>query len=122
MTLIEIMLVVVIMGMIAAAVGVYAVGAGDDANKRIAATSAKALVGVAEAYLMQNPGAECPSIAELRASRLLRAGTTPQDPWGTDFQIACGDEVNVLSAGPDHEYGTEDDIAAFNAELGSELP
>ena len=33
------------------------------------------------------------------------------DPWGTAFKIECtGGEVTVKSAGPDGQFGGDDDI------------
>lgn len=116
MTLIEIMIVVVIMAMVAAAAGVSVMNAKADADKKTAGTEVHNLGQVGEAYLLQDPKAECPTMATLRESRLLRRGSTGEDPWGTDYQLSCEDgEINVRSAGPDREFGTDDDIALFKS-------
>ncbi len=114
MTLVEIMIVVVIMAMIAAAVGFSALGATDSARIDTAKTEVKSVSGVAELYLSQHAGIECPTLDELQQSRLLRRGASGKDPWGNQYEIVCQDgDVNVTSAGPDREPGTTDDVSAF---------
>lgn len=55
-----------------------------------------------------------PSIAELR--RIGIESDHYVDPWGTELRIVCGsldpEAVEVLSAGPDREFGNEDDLRA----------
>jgi hypothetical protein len=42
-----------------------------------------------------------------------------KDPWGSEFQMKCGDgapegaEFGVLSLGPDKKEGTDDDIKSW---------
>ena len=113
MTLIEVMIVVVIMAMIAAAAGFAVKGAKDEADRNLARSDVKALAQIAEAYQLTR-GPECPTLAELEQSRLLRRGSSTQDPWGHSYQIVCDTgDVNVVSSGPDGERGNGDDIAAF---------
>jgi general secretion pathway protein G len=113
MTLIEIMIVVVIMGMIAAAAGLAIMDAKRQADLRLAATDVKNLVSVVEAYQITYRGT-CPTLAQLEESRLLRRGSNTEDPWGHPYEMVCdSDDVNVRSAGPDGERGSADDISAF---------
>lgn len=113
MTLIEVMIVVVIMGMIAAAAGFAVVSAKRDADRNLAHADVKTLAQIAEAYQITH-AEECPTLADLEQSRLLRRGSNTHDPWGQAYEISCetGD-VNVRSPGPDGERGSADDIAAF---------
>ena len=67
--------------------------------------------GVALQYAYVNQ--RCPQgIRELVASRLL-AREHSIDPWGTDLSLRCNNvsEIEVISAGPDHQLGTSDDIS-----------
>jgi general secretion pathway protein G len=113
MTLIEVMIVVVIMAMIAAAAGFAVKHAKDEADRNLARSDVKALAQIAEAYQITHTN-ECPTLAELEQSRLLRRGSNTQDPWGHAYEIVCDTgDVNVRSSGPDGEPGNGDDIAAF---------
>jgi TonB family protein len=60
-------------------------------------------------------GAPCPDAAALGA---------PNDPWGHPLQVTCTDQpgnqiVGVMSAGPDGDPGTTDDVASW--QLGNEV-
>lgn len=50
---------------------------------------------------------------------MLELGATPQqafDPWGTEYVIRCPGErlsVDVISAGPDKQLDTADDVANY---------
>ncbi|MCA9602391.1 MAG: type II secretion system protein GspG [Myxococcales bacterium] len=110
MTLIEIMVVVIIMAMIAAAVGVAVFPMFGKAKIKQAKTDTKTLQSAVELFLV-NGGEGCPTVDDMLQSGELKKGTNTEDPWGTAFQINCeGDDVTVTSAGPDKQFGTEDDI------------
>jgi len=113
MTLIEIMIVVVIMAMIAGAAGFAAMKQAQDARITNTKTQVHTLANVAEAYLLQHPSAGCPSMQVLDDERLLSRGSSRTDPWGGEFALSCDGDVNVLSAGPDGQTGTDDDISVF---------
>jgi prepilin-type N-terminal cleavage/methylation domain-containing protein len=113
MTLIEIMIVVVIMSMIAGAAGFAAMEHMKRARIDNTKTQVRSLAQVAEAYLLHHPGASCPSLDELAEDRLLNRGSSRTDPWGGDFLVSCDGDVNVRSAGPDGQDGTDDDISVF---------
>jgi general secretion pathway protein G len=84
MTLIEIMIVVVIIAMISAAVGVGVVRVKRDSDLKLARTGLRNLASVAEVYqLTRGSSSECPTLAQLADSKLMRAGSTLDDPWGT---------------------------------------
>jgi TonB family protein len=62
-----------------------------------------------------HPGAPCPDAASLGA---------PNDPWGHPLQITCTDQpgnqiVGAMSAGPDGNPGTMDDVASW--QLGNDV-
>lgn len=111
MTLVEIMIVVIIMAMIAAAVGVAVLPRLNDARIEQARTDAQSVRGAVEMYLAQNPSADCPTVEELVNERILSARNRTADPWDNEFVIECeGEDVSVISGGPDGQMGTEDDV------------
>lgn len=111
MTLVEIMIVVIIMAMIVTAVGVAVLPRLNESRIQQARTDAQSVRGAVEMYLAQNPGSGCPSVSDLVDARILNARTRTADPWNNDFDIECnGDDVVVVSAGPDGQMGTADDV------------
>jgi general secretion pathway protein G len=110
MTLIEIMIVVVIIGMLTAAAGLGVMNAKKTTDAQMARTDIRTLASVAEAYQMLN--GVCPTMTQLRASDLLKRGSNTRDPWGTDYVIRCDEmsDVDVLSWGPDRAENTADDV------------
>ena len=109
MTLVEIMIVVIIMAMIASAVGAGAFAWLNDAKEKTALTDTRAVRSAALAFQMDR--GECPNMADLREAGLLDRQARGQDPWGVDFAVECtSDDIFVTSAGPDRQLGTEDDI------------
>lgn len=110
MTLVEIMIVVIIMAMIATAVGMAVIPQLVNARIRQAQTDAHVIRGAAEMYQAQNPGT-CPTIDVLTEERILNGQTQTEDPWSHPYVIDCeGADVTVSSWGPDGNAGTEDDI------------
>lgn len=76
-----------------------------------ARTDAQSLRGASEMYLAQSPGAACPTVEILVRERILSSQTRTLDPWDSKFAIACeGEDVTVVSPGPDRRLGTADDI------------
>ncbi|GAB4201951.1 MAG: hypothetical protein OHK0013_14620 [Sandaracinaceae bacterium] len=111
MTLVEIMIVVIIMAMIAAAVGVAVLPRLNEARVQQARTDAQSIRGAVEMFLAQNPSADCPSVQELVEARVLSANTRSRDPWDNEFSVECeGEDITVISAGPDGQMGTGDDV------------
>jgi type II secretory pathway pseudopilin PulG len=112
MTLIEIMIVVVIMSMVAAAMGIGVMSAKKTADIKLAQTTLRTVRNVAETYQITRTSSECPSMQQLVDSKLMSAGASTDDPWGKPYELSCETgEVNVRSSGPDGERGTEDDLA-----------
>lgn len=111
MTLIEIMIVVIIMAMIATGVALAVLPQMERARENDSRTRAATIRGGVEMYLSFTPGADCPSVQDLLDEEIIAANTNPKDGWDRDFAIECeGNNISVLSAGSDGEFGTEDDI------------
>jgi len=110
MTLIEIMIVVAILAMIAGGVAVALLPQLERAQIKTTATDAQGLRSAVMLYVADNPRG-CPTVEEMVSERYLDGTRRTADAWDTPFQISCEDgEVSVISAGPDLEFNTEDDI------------
>lgn len=111
MTLVEIMIVVVIMAMIAGAVGIAVLPKWREAQIKSARTDAQTIRAAAESYMLMNSTADCPSVATLLEAGEINRQTRSKDPWDNDFRIECqGTDVLVTSGGPDGQFGGDDDI------------
>lgn len=106
MTLIEIMVVVVIMALIATGVAVAVVPQLRKAQQKTTCVRINDVAAAAELYMMD--ATDCPSMDDLRSS--LKGD--PQDSWGNDMKVECPgeDEIVVVSAGRDGNFGTDDDL------------
>jgi len=115
-TLIEIMVVVVIIGLLAAFVGpeiwqMFARGQED-----IAAAKCRDLHGKVHTWMTLTKKGVPQDLTELEES-ITRAGDEPfmvneDDPWGTPYYIEPQGRRKfvICSAGPDQDEGTDDDI------------
>jgi general secretion pathway protein G len=110
MTLIEIMIVITIFAMIAGGVAVALLPRLEEARIKSTKTDAQALRSAVMLYVADNPRG-CPTVEDLVNERYLDGSKRTADAWDTDFQISCEDgDIAVVSAGPDLEFNTEDDI------------
>lgn len=78
---------------------------------RFAQTRVIALRDAVATYQIET--GRCPTTSyELIAGRYIKpAGLI--DNWGTGIRVSCtDDQVRVMSAGPDHRFGTADDVIA----------
>lgn len=118
-TLIEIMLVVVIIGILAAVAIPNLVGKVGQAQSNAAASSIRAIENAVDLYEVDN-GKLPDSLNSLmtKGSEInwngpyIRKAESLKDPWGTDFQYTkkSNREYTIISAGPDQAFGTSDDI------------
>lgn len=109
MTLIEIMIVMVIMALVAAGAGFAILPQMEKAKIKQTATDAKTIAAAAELYIVDN--GDCPSVQALVDAKILKKSLNTQDSWDNDYQVECDDDgATVRSAGPDKQFGTEDDI------------
>lgn len=117
-TLIEVLLVVAILGILAAVVVVNVGGRREAAM--ISATRAS-IAGIGEAVDLYevDTGRYPPSLQALLSDDgspnwhgpYFKGGRAPVDPWGTAFNYQrSGSSYTVASAGPDLSLGTGDDI------------
>ncbi len=112
LTLIEIMVVVAILGMMAAAVGVYAMGQFGTAQQRTVAMDLKTLETQLDLYFVQK--GHLPSQSEgLKALVNARiARELARDPWGSPYQyVVNGGEVTLSSLGSDGQPGGTESAA-----------
>lgn len=111
MTLVEIMIVVIIMALIATAVGVAVVPRMLEARKKQTLSDAQTVHSAVTMYVTENTGGECPSTDDLVQGGFLDRSKRITDAWDRPFQITCeGDNITVASTGPDGQAGNEDDI------------
>lgn len=119
MSLIEIMVVLAIISMILGGIGVMAFNRFKDAQLDTAKNETVVIQQAVEQYMLQKRG-KCPkSLQDLKASGI--ASKVSKDPWGNEYEIKCPGEktsVDVVSAGPDGEMGSDDDIANYQDEAG----
>jgi outer membrane biosynthesis protein TonB len=71
----------------------------------------KAVLDGFVAWAKDHAGAACPDVAAL--------GVDPNDPWHHAMKLSCTDQpgdqmVGLLSAGPDGQFGSADDIASWS--------
>lgn len=121
MTLIEILVVLAIIGLIMGGIAIVAGNAFQGAQGDTAKNEVIKTVGLVEMYQLKKKG-KCPtSMDDLKKAGVL-ARVKP-DPWGNDYKIACPgehDAIDVSSAGPDGEFGNDDDINSWDGEGGGE--
>ena len=114
-TLVELLLVVCILGILAA--GVVMNMSGHDTTARITTTRASItqIEQAVQIFAMRHNGKLPDTLEELTSGTddepgLLKEGAI-NDSWGTPFTFATtGKKFKIVSAGPDLEAGTEDDI------------
>jgi general secretion pathway protein G len=106
MTLIEIMVVVVIMALIATGVAVAVVPQLRKAQQKTTCVRINDVMSAAELFMMD--AIDCPSIEDLKSG--LKGD--PEDSWGNEMKVECAgdDEIIVVSAGRDGNFGTDDDL------------
>ena len=109
MTLIEIMIVLVIMGLVATAASFAIIPQLQKAKIKQTSVDAKKMAAAAEMYMAESD--DCPTVDDLVSSKIIKATTNTKDAWDNDFQIDCDEDGAVArSPGPDGNMGSEDDI------------
>ncbi|ARD24261.1 MULTISPECIES: type II secretion system major pseudopilin GspG [Shewanella] len=129
-TLLEVMVVIVILGILASMVVPNLMGNKDKADLQKAVSDIVALENALDMYrldnsvypttdqgldaLVQKPTSS-PEPRNYRPDGYLKR--LPQDPWRNDYYLLSPGEngrIDIFSAGPDGQVGTEDDIGNWN--------
>jgi general secretion pathway protein G len=119
MTLIEIMIVITIMASIMSVVGVFVVGALEEADIQEAGIQMGNFEQQLDMYYARTSPHEYPErLEQLVDKRLMK--DIPADPWGTPYVYRrdSRNEYTLKSAGPDGTEGTEDDVIAGETTSG----
>jgi general secretion pathway protein G len=115
MTLIEIMVVVAIISLVLGGIGIMAINRFKDAQVETAHSEVLKIRGAVDQYRVSKRG-KCPkTLQDLKQAGYIDKAA--KDPWGVEYTFKCPgdkDEVDVISAGPDSEMGTADDIASYD--------
>ncbi|RWU12970.1 type II secretion system protein GspG [Pseudidiomarina gelatinasegens] len=131
-SLIEVMVVIAILGLLASLILPNVLGSADQANRQKARTDIIALENALAQYRLDNSvfptteqGLEAliqePNV-DPRPRNYRRGGyiqRLPADPWGNEYLLLSPGEygdVDIFSAGPDGQTGTDDDIGNWNIE------
>lgn len=126
MALIEIMVVIVLIGLISAAIGVSVVAAKDEADVDIARGQVSTLVRSCDHYRLRY--GVYPSTSDgntilshgVVASASTFFADVPDDPWGRPYRYAfpalrSGRSVDVWSVGRDGIDGSDDDVGNWRS-------
>lgn len=131
-TLIEIMVVVVILGLLAAIIAPRLIGRAGEAKQTSARVQMEGLETALKLYKLDNgfyPSTEqglqalieAPSVGRLpqkwRLGGYLDKGKLPKDPWGNEYlYLSPGvhDDFDIISYGADKEPGGEGEDADIN--------
>ena len=129
-TLLEIMVVIVILGVLASMVAPNIIGNKDKADLQKAVSDIVALENALDMYKLENnvypstqQGLEAlvskpsgsPEPRSYRDNGYIRR--LPKDPWGNEYLMLSPGEhgpVDIFSAGPDGQPGTDDDTGNWN--------
>jgi len=116
-TLVEIMVVIVILGLLAALVVPNVVSTSDEAKERIALSNVESIANAVKMYRVQE--GKLPSslsaLTEKNEKGRSYIEEIAKDPWGKEYELLPGDRPNeweVVSWGPDGSEHTEDDISS----------
>lgn len=122
-TLVELLVVVAILGILAT-IAIQNIGGNiDDTNKTAAQASVRSIDDAVVTYKLKHNGRLPNTIRDLiddsgDKEPILKGGEGAiQDPWGTEYKLEKkGTKYYVVSAGPDTQFGTEDDIRSDKVE------
>ena len=110
MTLIEIMIVVVIMALVATGVSIAVIPQLNKARIKQAESAVETVRTAVQLYVATN-NANCATMDQLIEDKAIDKSKATTDPWDRPYRIECdGTEITVISAGPDGEFDTDDDI------------
>ena len=114
-TLVELLMVVCILGILAAGARMMLSGQDQEARITTARTSINAIEEACQVFSMRHNGKLPDQLEELTQGtddqpELLKESAL-NDPWGNPYQYQKkGKKVSIRSAGPDGDMNTDDDI------------
>ena len=115
MTLIEIMVVLVILGLIAGAIGYNVFNQLKEAQVKTATLDLKAISNGVDLYHVET--GQWPDSLQQLVPKFVRE--IHKDPWGSDYAyVRTGEGYDVYSYGPDKTQGGSDDITVHGGEAG----
>ena len=113
-SLLELMLVLAIMGILMGVAAVTLVGQGDKARIRATEMTLSTVGAQVKAYMLENANTPPESLETLIADKRLEKGSLTdawkQPLWYNPNPEKEGIDFELISFGPDKQYGTEDDI------------
>ena len=119
MTLIEIMVVLVILGLIAGAIGYNVFGALKEAQIKTATLDLKAISNGVDLYHVET--GQWPDSLGALVPKFIRE--VHKDPWGQEYSyVKTGDGFDIYSYGPDKAQGGGDDITVHGGEGAGAAP
>lgn len=111
-TLIELLLVITIISILAGVILPNFMGKGEEARSAAALAAIKGTFSIALDMYEQDYG-KYPTTLNLLEGKYIR-DFSPLDPWDNEYQYTPGSDSStmyeIISAGPDGSFGTEDDI------------
>lgn len=112
-SLIELMVVIIILGMLAAFVLPNLTGKSEDAKKKISCVQMKSIGQALKMYKIDN--SNYPTTEEkldiLATKKYFEDNRIPKDPWNNDYIYTSDDEMfELVSLGGDSKEGGSDDI------------
>ena len=123
-TLVELLVVVAILGILGAVAVTNVTGHIESTRKTAAKTAVDNIKGAVTTWMLTKKKATPPS--DLKVLIEANGDEEPAldggegalvDPWDTDFKIEVkGKKFVIISAGPDTEFGTEDDVRSDKIE------
>ena len=123
-TLVELLVVVAILGILGAVAVTNVTGHIESTRKTAAKTAVDNIKGAVTTWMLTKKKSTPPSDLKVLVDSsgdeepALDGGEGALvDPWDTDFKIEIkGKKFVIISAGPDTEFGTEDDIRSDKIE------
>ena len=111
-TLIELMIVIVILGLLAAMVMPSLTGKGEEAKRNLVCVQMKSIYdGALDMYKIKNstyPSTEEGLAVLTKTDEYFKDGKMPKDSWGQEFiYINDGGKVELISLGADKKEGGE---------------
>jgi len=114
-SLIELMIVIVILGLLAAMVMPSLTGKGADAKRDLVCVQMKNVDGVLDMYKLDNdlfPSTEEGLKVVTETDKYFKNGKMPKDSWGQEFIYINNDgRVELISLGADKKEGGKDESA-----------